>query len=327
MGSAALTDRASHEHRSVTPDVASGRTPAPSPPLLSLQRSAGNAAVGALLRGRRASVPRPRPEAGRLSAPMPGAERALAAAALARRVARCTGGSCGCGKAGHALDDEFPLELDGKGMNPDAELEEELEGHAAGPPRRRLQRLTITQHKLTKGDCGQRNVQWVFSLDAAAPEDGYIVQHIRSMGYSATCPDRAVGPPAIDKEFWEAWLVKKGDKVDWTTTRDSWTDGSVRPSNPGKNGTQSSLGTLKFFKKSTTGDLGDFGVAPAGATSTTKWGPGKVATSGALPSTATKPSWWDNAPVEGPVDREATSVWDCCDADATKRTSTVTAKP
>lgn len=332
MGSVATTDRAPQQPQSASPRIAPGRTPAPSPLVLSLQRTAGNAAVGALLRGGRLSAPRSRPEARRPPAPMPPAERSLVQAAMARRVARCQGGACACGKSGHPLDDELEPELDGKGLDPEAPLEEELEGHAAASPVprasvRRLQRLTITRHKLTQGKCGERNVQWVFALDAPAPEDGYIVQHIRSTAFTATCPDLAVGPAAMDKEFWEAWFVKKGDKVDWTTTRDSWTDGSVRPAMPGKNGTQSSLGTLKFFKKTTTGDLGDFGRAPAGATSTTKWGPGKVALSGALPSTASKPSWWDGAAVEGPVDREAGSVWNCCDADASKHTSTVTAKP
>jgi len=258
------------------------------------------------------------------------ADRLLADAVSARGIARCPGPACGCGKPADEFE-EFP-HLDGKSLDPEAPIEEELEGHgtrvlarSAGGSVRRLQRLTITQHKLEKGTCGQRNVQWVFSLDNAAPEDGYIVQHIRSMDFTATCPNIAMGPAAMDKEFWEAWLVKKGDKVDWTTTRDSWTDGSTRPARPGTNGRQSSLGTLKFFKKSTTGDLGDFGVAPASSSSA--WGPGKVSTSGALPSTPTKPSWWDGTPVEGPVDREATSVWNCCDSDASKHTSTVTAKP
>lgn len=84
-------------------------------------------------------------------------------------------------------------------------------------------------------------------------------------------------------------------------------------------------GEVKFFGRSKTGDLGDFNQAPADPAS--KWGPGKVPTSGALPSTPTKPPWWDDAPIEGPAVRQARSEWDCCDADPDKHTSRVTAYP
>ena len=50
-------------------------------------------------------------------------------------------------------------------------------------------------------------------------------------------------------------------------------------------------------------------------------------TSGVLPSTATKPSWWDDASVEKTAVRQARSEWNCCDADAKKHTSRVTAYP
>src|SRR5262245_2646648 len=69
---------------------------------------------------------------------------------------------------------------DGRSLNPNEF--EEIEGR--GPrlsrtPSRTLQRLKITQitpdSQLSTGDCGARNVQWIFSLDKPAPEDGYIV--------------------------------------------------------------------------------------------------------------------------------------------------------
>ena len=72
-------------------------------------------------------------------------------------------------------------------------------------------------------------------------------------------------------------------------------------------------------------DLGDFNVASSDPASA--WGPGRVPTSGRLPSTAAKPPWWDDAPVEGPAIREARSEWNCCDADAAKHTTRVTAYP
>jgi hypothetical protein len=265
--------------------------------LLALQRTAGNAAVGALLR---------------------------AEAAAARRLDRCAGGSCGCATCGH---DELEEELDGKARNPDAIPDRVIEGRAAAPARRAarmLQRLTITQHSFNQGECGGRNVEWVFSLDAPAPKDGYIVQHVRASEGIAICPAKAESPK-LTSEFWEAWFVKKGDTVDWTTTRDKWTDSSVRPPVPNTNGTQTSEGVVKFFGKDVTGDLGDFDKAPADTTS--EWGPGKVPTSGALPSTPKQPKWWTTTPIEGPANRVATSVWDCCDPDPKKHTSTVTAKP
>ena len=189
----------------------------------------------------------------------------------------------------------------------------------------RLQRLTITQHSLTKGTCGQRNVQWVFSLDKAAPEDGYIVQHIQRGAFINRCPDVLQGPPNVDLSFWEAWKLRKNETVDWTTTRDKWTDGNTRPAFTGTSGTDFADGEVKFFKQSTTGDLGDFGVAPADPKSA--WGPGKVAASGALPSTPSEPSWWSGSADEGPAKRSVWANWNCCDADPTKRTYDLTATP
>lgn len=194
-----------------------------------------------------------------------------------------------------------------------------------GAAKGQIQRLTVTQHALSKGTCGQRNVQWVFSLDKPAPEDGYIVQQVDRNEYVETCPDVAYGPPAPLPTFWEAWFVKKGDKLDWTTVRDKWTDGSTRPAQPSTNGMDIATGEIKFFTKKTTGDLGDFGKAPADPKS--PWGPGKVPNSGALPSTPTEPSWWSGASVEGPATRGVWASWNCCDADKTKHSYDLTAKP
>jgi hypothetical protein len=188
-----------------------------------------------------------------------------------------------------------------------------------------IQRLTVTQHKLKKGTCGQRNVQWVFSLDSAAPEDGYIVQQINKFEFVERCPEKAFGPPTPIQTFWEAWFVKKGDKVDWTTVRDKWTDGNTRPARPGTNGSDIAAGTIKFFKMTTTGDLGDFGKAPANPKS--PWGPGRVPNSGALPSTPSKPPWWSSAPVEGPAEREVWASWSCCGADKSKHSYDLKVKP
>ncbi|REG84001.1 eCIS core domain-containing protein [Algoriphagus antarcticus] len=188
----------------------------------------------------------------------------------------------------------------------------------------RVQKLDLSLHTFSKGSCGERNVQWVFALSNAAPDDGYLVQHIRSLETMAACPsDISYTELAPKLEFWEAWKVKKGDKLDWTTVRDAWTDGSTRPGQPNTSGTQTSLGTIKFFTKAVTGDLGDYGVAPVGNPA---WGPGKVPLSGDLTSTATQPSWFSGAATEGPSNRWASSWWNCC-GEESKHFSKVESKP
>ena len=174
-----------------------------------------------------------------------------------------------------------------------------------------IRRLTITRNLRDELHCGARRVRWTFALDAPATEDGYIVQRIRNLQTIENCPSN-VGSISTTPtmEFWEAWDVKKGDTVDWTTTRDHWTDESGRPPETTKSGMQASLGTVKFFLRSVTGDLGGFGVAPAAAGSS--WGPGKAPPSGALPSTQSEPSWWNTTPAEGPARRWASSWWNCC---------------
>jgi Domain of unknown function (DUF4157) len=189
----------------------------------------------------------------------------------------------------------------------------------------RIQRLTITQHALTKGTCDERNVQWVFSLDHAAPANGYIVQHIERGEFVSECPNIQAGPPNIDEDFYEAWKLKKGEKVDWTTTRDKWTDGSKHAPRPNTGGVYFANGEVKFFPQSTTGDLGDFGVASSDPASA--WGPGRVSTSGSLPSTGSPPSWWSGAPAEGPAKRSIWSEWNCCDADPKKHSYNLKVAP
>ena len=207
---------------------------------------------------------------------------------------------------------------------------EEIEGRDPRPhrpPVRALQRLKINQVALTSGACGQRDVKWTFQLDSPAPEDGYIVQHVEGSEDIAACPGPRSGTMRKTLDFWEAWSVDRGATLEWMQAagRFTFTDGSTRGATPSRVGVQSTDGTVKFFGKSTTGDLGKDGVAPADPASA--WGPGKVPTSGDLPSTPTKPSWWDSTPIEGPAARQARSEWNCCGSDASRHTSTVTAAP
>jgi hypothetical protein len=176
-----------------------------------------------------------------------------------------------------------------------------------------IRRLTITRNSRTKLTCGGFDVKWTFALDNPAPAHGYIVQKVRQYETMESCPSDVKGMSATPKlQFWEAWDVSKGDTVDWTTTRDGWTDGSTRPSEPDKSGLRAAVGTVKFFPRSTTGDLGGFGTPSSDPGS--DWGPGKVPASGGLPSTASEPSWWKDPPTEGPAQRWASSWWNCCAA-------------
>lgn len=184
-----------------------------------------------------------------------------------------------------------------------------------------IQRLSVSQYSLSQGSCGQRQVQWAFNLAHPASADGYIVQKVeRYQILSNGCPAIS-GPPAPQNQFWEAFPVRSGSSEYFRQTGRGYSDTSGFPSHTNANGTDSVFGTLKFFLKSTTGDLGDFGVAPS---TSNGWGPGLVSTSGALPSTATEPSWWSTAPVEGTASRNATSQWDCC---SSPNYNNVTASP
>ena len=160
-----------------------------------------------------------------------------------------------------------------------------------------VRRMTLSRNSRTALGCGGFDVVWTFTLDNAAPADGYIVQRVRVLETMQACPSDVRGLViAPKKEYWEAWDVSKGAKVDWTTTRDGWTDRATHPSEPAKSGVRAQLGNVKFFLRTTTGDLGGFGTAPADPASS--WGPGKEPMSGALPSTTAEPSWWKDAPTE-----------------------------
>ena len=100
----------------------------------------------------------------------------------------------------------------------EAELEE-LEGLGRTPPRRRLQRLAISQVSLTSGTCGQREVKWIFRLDNPAAEPGYIVQHVQGSQDIANCPGPRSGTMTSSMDFWEAWPIAQGATVHPRTTQ------------------------------------------------------------------------------------------------------------
>ena len=174
-----------------------------------------------------------------------------------------------------------------------------------------IRRLKISKNTFTPDDCGGRIVKWDFTLGSPAAESGYMVQKVTQLQTIEACPSdvKSISLTPVHV-YWEAWEVD-ANKTQWHfQSAVGYTDSSQRPPMDDKSGTQASLGTLKFFPRSVTGDLGGFGTAPADPAS--PWGPGKGGTSGDLPSTATEPAWWAGTATEGPERRWASSWWNCC---------------
>lgn len=190
-----------------------------------------------------------------------------------------------------------------------------------------IQRLTVTTPSFTKGKCGERRVRWIFGLSNPAPEDGYIVQNVEMYEITGNCTGGlpVQGPPAPVLSFWEAWFVNKGASFEQLHSSFGYTDESRMAAQTGTNGTKAAYGTIKFFPKSVTGDLGKDNTPSSDPAS--PWGPGRVPLSQSLPSTPTRPGWWGSTPTEGPGSRQAISIWDCCNADPARHVSDVTAQP
>ena len=185
-----------------------------------------------------------------------------------------------------------------------------------------IRRLSITPTKaFTQGKCGERSVYWNFESGVAAPKSGgYIVQHVRSLENIKDCPAEKIGSISIapKEQFWEAWWVAPGDKIQeiHKNGQVDFTDRSARSAKMGENksGLQVSLGTVKFFGRDTTGDLGKEDVLSSDAAIASDWKPGTkggVPQAGWLPSTRSEPSWW-GSPMDGPASRWANSWWSCC---------------
>lgn len=174
--------------------------------------------------------------------------------------------------------------------------------------------INVTTLKCDKleGGCGARYSRWKFELSDPAPCEGYMVQQVDRFQDIKKCPPAGKDPalPANPtRTFWEAWPFKKGEKVFENFADFGFSDTSRFPSHDKERGIDVVKGTLKFFCKNTTGDLGKLNEKPSDPNS--KWA-SKAPESGALPSTDEKPKWWDDKPEVGPAERKATSDWVCC---------------
>ena len=173
-------------------------------------------------------------------------------------------------------------------------------------------RITVERVLFKKSWCGSGQVRWIFRLDQTAPLDGYIVQQVDVHENIKGCSEPPVSSIPVEptRTYWEAWPVKQGERVSPDTAKDGYTDESKTLSHGRRTGAFSVIGTIKFFSRTTTGDLGDLNTPPS--TPNGGWGPGVAEGSGILPSTKTKPQWWDDTPVEGPASRSTEAWWDCC---------------
>jgi hypothetical protein len=165
----------------------------------------------------------------------------------------------------------------------------------------------------TRGTCGARARDWKFELDAAAPSEGYMVQQVDMYEGEWACPNIGMCLANPTSTFWEAWRFNKGDTLFAQFSSFGLSDMSRRGSVNNKAGEAGAAGTLKFFSKATTGDLGDLGTSPASTSPNAGvWGPGKDPRSHLLPSTKSEPSWWSGTAIEGPARRSIFSDWRCC---------------
>lgn len=150
-------------------------------------------------------------------------------------------------------------------------------------------------------DLGCGGVSWMveFELPEKAGADGWMVQQIQR-SYDIRKADGSVADKNLNAPktlFWEAWPVKKGEKL--TSNRNSDTDEGVtyddafdQPKRENLKGEFKVVALVKFFE----------GKLPADFV---KKNPATRAED--LPSTTTKPAFWDDT---GTV-HNLTVTWDC----------------
>ena len=166
--------------------------------------------------------------------------------------------------------------------------------------------ITATKLSQTNLGLGGFQVKFRFELSKPAPADGYIVQNVI---YNKDID----GQQPIHKVFWEAWFVKSGQTKETGDAEYGYTDAAEEPRHPRTTGTVSVTGQIKFFLKTVTGDLGDPAATPIVlANMATGWENNNDETfAGVLPSTVTRPQWWNNVPDNNePVGaRSVTANW------------------
>ena len=145
-----------------------------------------------------------------------------------------------------------------------------------------------------------------FALFPEAPCDGWLVQYLDYLLYMGTCDnckcqnERVYGAA----RFYEAWEVHEHDThVHGRSDNPGVTDDSSQRRHAGDPtndcGHGHARGEIRFFcAEGKTGNL------------RAKWTE-KNSFAGGLPSTRTRPNWWDKPDARG-ASRSATWSWNCC---------------
>jgi hypothetical protein len=188
------------------------------------------------------------------------------------------------------------------------ELTHTIQQRKTDPARHTLQRLTAsatgTPHD---GLCGGFTRSFNFTLDNAAPTDGYMVQKIERYDNEVKCPGMGACPANPSQTYYEAFFVRKGSTEFYRRSALGMTDQSGNKARPGTSGSRYAHGEVRFFPLAVTGNLGSNNRAGL-------WSPGNaggVPASLSLPSTSNAPAWW-NSHTEGPVKRYVHADWRCC---------------
>ena len=178
--------------------------------------------------------------------------------------------------------------------------------------------ITITPGgSLTKKDCmtGVRQ-QWKYSLDADAPCEGYMVQHVTAYCHVDKTCKACYGTPAITEEFWEAWYVPNRKRLSKDANSNDTVDLIVLNKTCGQ---KANLGIFKFFCLDKSLPVAK-GVGTGNLSTDKAWmvkyttGAGACQiSSGTLLGTGSRPPFWNGAAIEeGSQHRWAYVDWCCC---------------
>lgn len=178
-----------------------------------------------------------------------------------------------------------------------------------------LGNLTVTAFPtFAPGNCGAFSMGWNFLLARPAPPGGgYIVQHIEIQETITPCW-KATRSQSIS--YWEAFEIGEGESFLPGNLGDQWSHGEYSGCAPTK-GSFTMSGEVKFYAKSTTGDLGaNTPIVPwnTGA----KYGEDFVGScfsswsTGTAPSVGSMPPFWALRPGDSSAKRSIKTEWNCC---------------
>jgi RHS repeat-associated protein len=200
--------------------------------------------------------------------------------------------------------------------------------------------ISLLRDNLKEKSCGfEPRAEWDFTLGrvSRAKDDceGYFVQKTEVRCNIGLCPDCPVTLPVPPTYvFYEAWFVDKGKEREQTRylpgpgrrALGDYTD-AFEWKSLNRCGVFKILGEVKFFCKTVTGDLGGIGRSSPDGTWRISIPRGSECgisqSSGNVPSTGGKPTWWEDTPLDGPATHFLTASWCCCPGGRTLVTADV----